>query len=136
MGRRCKNCVTLFGLCLISCRARADTHDHGAGEVRHSGDADAHAHEHSAGTDFVSYLATNSPEAHVQHLYEESGATSGILSWLIDATRCVVSNDIVRRPVCAGRKPRTHAFREARAFRLFSETVFFNRIIDVCGRGI
>lgn len=46
-------------------------------------------HEHAAGSDFVSFLAAESPEAHVQHVYEESGASSGFFSWMIDATRCV-----------------------------------------------
>lgn len=80
---RCKTCLALLGLHIFSCTAESHAHDH--------------SEEHTAaqelsvsGTDFVSWLGTETPGAHVQHMFEEINASNGIYSWMLEASRCVV----------------------------------------------
>lgn len=83
MGRqRCTSCCALLCVCLVSCRAELDSHDH-------SGDHSEVALQPSLGgsTDFASWLGAESPEAHVKHMYEESGVLDTVFSWMLDASR-------------------------------------------------
>eukprot|EP00892_Ulva_mutabilis_P009091 jgi/Ulvmu1/6554/UM003_0188.1 len=83
MGRhRCKSCLTLLGYCLLSCRVHADAHDH-------SEDTDTAVEQpaQTGSSEFTAWLGPESPEQHVQHLYEESGAMGTVFSWMLDASR-------------------------------------------------
>lgn len=75
----CKYCLAVLGLCFVSCRCKAESHDH----------LDVAA-EAGGETDFVAFLGAESPAEHVKHLYNESSVSESIFSWMVDASRCEV----------------------------------------------
>lgn len=73
----CKYCLAVLGLCFVSCRCKAESHEH----------LDV-ATEAGGETDFVAFLGAESPAEHVKHLYNESSVSESIFSWMVDASRC------------------------------------------------